>query len=639
MSGSSRPSAYTKNLFLRRIRRTFLSLVLLAVAAVLSVIYLQPFPAPWKDLRWIPSRFLPESLRFERFSRDVFSAELSADTLDLHYTVADPSAYGLDSCEAALGNVSPDSLRRSSASAENYLSLLHTFSRNKLNAKEQLTYDIFEDYLNTRLEGSCFSLYQDPLGPTLGIQAQLPILFAEFPFRTKGDIEDYLALLAQIPAYYDSILCLEQARADQGLFMSDACAEAVLAQCRSFIEVPENNYLLTVFENRIDAFRNLTVDEKNAFKSRNSSLIYTAVIPAYESLIEGITTLMGKETNTMGLYYYPSGRDYYRYLIKSQTGDDRSIETIEEQIKTQLVADFASLQKLLAEYNGTSSARKETTEEEETSLEEEPVSSQSLARTELEEAAAILEQETIVSGLSPEEILSELRRKIQEDFPLLPDVTCKVKYVDRSMQEYLSPAFYLTPAIDNYQDNVIYINPSGNIQGLDLYTTLAHEGYPGHLYQSVYFHSTSPELLRSILNFRGYTEGWATYVEMYSYGFWEKDPVLAQLSRFHRSFTLGVASLLDIGIHYRGYTPEETGQFLEKLGFPQDTAATLYQSILEAPGNYLNYYVGYLNFCDLRDYTKTLMGDTFTLKKYHTLILDAGPAPFSILKDYIQKNI
>lgn len=615
--------------------------------------------------------FLPESRRFEQFTEDVFRSELSGNSLSLHYTVADPSSYKLDQCEVTLGKSDPDSRKRYYAAAENYLTTLHEFTYEKLTENQKLTYDIFEKYLQTELDAASLMLYDEPLGPTLGVQAQLPILFAEFPFRTKGDIEDYLTLLSQVPDYFRSILSFENARSANGLFMSDDCAQEVIAQCRKFIDTPESNYLIGIFNDKIDAITNLTADEKIAYKNRNSQLLLSSVVPAYEELINGLSKLLGTGTNPMGLYYYPSGTKYYEYLIKSNVGDDRPIDEIEEAVKKQMVADYAAVQQLLTAYygtssdtsqsNGNSSGNSQPNETSSDSLQTDSISSGSaqtgdassgtdassqpassgsvFSGTELSEAAWTVETLAPASGSDPAAILNELRQKITQDFPVLPNVSCQIKYVHDSLQEYLSPAFYLTPAIDDYKNNVIYINPASNYNALELYTTLAHEGYPGHLYQSVYFTAASPDLLRSILNYDGYVEGWATYVEMYAYSLWEDDPRLAALGQRNRSFMLGLASLLDIGIHYHGYSIDEVAAFLEKLGFQSGTADSLYRSILEAPANYLQYYVGYLNFCDLRDYAKEKMGNQFTLKKYHTIILDAGPAPFSILRTRLENSL
>lgn len=589
---------------------------------------------------------MTEEQRFDKFTEDVFRSELSGNTISLHYTVADPASCDLEDYKITLGNPGLESRKQARTAAENYLSVLHDFSTDKLSGKKKYTYAIFEDYLKTELQAGDFLLYDEPLSPTLGIQAQLPVLLAEYPFRTKRDIEDYLALLTQLPDYYQSLLSYENTKSSNGLFMSDDCALEVISQCRNFIADPESNYLLEIFNDRIDAITNLTADEKIAYKDRNHEILLSYVIPAYQKLIDGLTSMYGTGTNSMGLYYYPDGTAYYEYLIQSKVGDDRPVETIEESVKKQMVEDYSAIQELMESWENTqNSASTQTQNTDQTASESDPEQTSDALETLapvisdhiLEQASQITETPA-PSSSDPETILDELRQSITNDFPVLPAVTCEVKYVHASLQEYLSPAFYLTPAIDDFQNNVIYINPSSNYSSLELFTTLAHEGYPGHLYQSVYYNHTSPDLLRNLLGPNGYIEGWATYVEMYAYGLWPEDPQLARISQKNRSFMLGLASLLDIGIHYHGYTRTDTAAFLEKLGFDSNTSDSLYRSILEAPANYLQYYVGYLNFCELRDYTKELMGDTFTLKKYHTMILDAGPMPFSILKTYIKEH-
>lgn len=236
----------------------------------------------------------------------------------------------------------------------------------------------------------------------------------------------------------------------------------------------------------------------------------------------------------------------------------------------------------------------------------------------------------------PTDILKELQQKCIEDFPAPPSVSCDVKYVHKSLEDFLSPAFYLTPPVDNLSSNVIYINNISGYSPLELYTTLAHEGYPGHLYQTVYSGSVPSNEVRSILNFGGYVEGWATYVEMYSYSTANVDSVTADLNRLNRSIILGISSALDIAIHYRGCTREQAEAYLSKVGFQSAAAAdSLYDMIIEAPANYLKYYVGYLCFMDLRDAVKEQQGEDFTLKEFHKDVLEIGPAPFSVLEQYL----
>ncbi len=657
-----------------RCKKLFLAVVLLAAALTASIHFGLPVPGISRVENFLAKNHLfeavlPESRRFDLFTEDVFRTELSGNTLSMHYTISDPGAFDLDKAEVTLGNPGLDGRKQYFSALENYQSSLLKFKYNELTQKQQLTYDIFRDYLQTELSAADLILYEEPLGPTLGIQAQLPVLLAEYPFHTRKDIEDYLTLLSQIPDYFQSILSFENTKSANGLFMSDECAREVISQCQEFIADPSENYLLELFDDRIDPIKNLTTDEKIAYKNRSSQLLQSCVIPAYQRLIDGLTAMLGTGTNSQGLYYYPSGTAYYKYLVHSSVGDDRPIEEIENAVKEQMIADYSEIQKLLAARgaDGSSGSDSETSAdvsgqasgssdaESETSSDSpgqniNPVSSENVFAApdsspdlengtgELTQAAWAVEVLSPAVSSDPASMLEELRQKITQDFPLLPNVDCKVKYVHESLQKYLSPAFYLTPAIDDYKNNVIYINPSSHYNDLELYTTLAHEGYPGHLFQSVYFNHSEPDLLRTILGTDGYVEGWATYVEMYAYGLWEKDPQLASLGQRNRSFMLGLASLLDIGIHYHGYSLQQVETFLNQLGFENDTAVSLYRSILESPANYLQYYVGYLNFMDLKDYARELMGDDFSLKKYHTMILDAGPAPFSILRTYLEQQ-
>ena len=576
-------------------RKRILLLLLSLAAAVCAILFLIGFP------------FTSEK-KFDRFTRQVFCEELSGNTLSLHYTVADPSDFGLKNLPVSLGDGSTMAQRRALAACENYQKTLDSFSFEELNASKRVTYAIFKAWLDTELSGADFLLYEEPLGPTLGVQAQLPILLAEYSFRTKGDVEHYLTLLTQVPDYFLSLLSFEREKATAGLFMSDACAQEVIKQCQDFIQSPSEHYLITLFQKKIDAFSNLTADEKIAYQKRNEAAVTGYVLPAYETLSKGLTDLLGKGRNEQGLFYFPKGQSFYEYLVKREVGDARSIAQIEEEIKQQLVADYQAIQNRMSSSSGIS------------------------ANEGMPSAFADDSTDAVA-------MLKDLRKKISQDFPGIPAVSCEVKYVDDSLKDYLSPAFYLTPPIDQYTENVIYLNPAENCSGLSLYTTLAHEGYPGHLFQTVSFHAQSPAPLRFLLAPGGYTEGWATYVEMYAYSLWDGGSDASVIQQKNRAFSLGLAALLDIGIHYHGYSPADVSAFLTKLGFDASSASSLYQAILQAPANYLQYYVGYLNFQRLRSTMEQALQERFVLRDFHAAVLEAGPAPFSIVEKLVAQKL
>ena len=228
-------------------------------------------------------RFFPfsENRKFEALSEKVFCSEMTGNTLNRHYTVANPANYNIDQKIVTLGNASLKARKQSCAAAENYLNALKKIDCSRLSSSHQLTYAIFYDYLETELSAASLLLYDEPLSPSLGIQAQLPVLLAEYSFRTKGDIEDYLTLLSQVPDYFASIVSFEQEKSKAGLFMSEDCALEVVRQCKEFISGGEDNYLIRIFNEKTNAITNLTADEKIAYQSRNKALLTGYVIPAY----------------------------------------------------------------------------------------------------------------------------------------------------------------------------------------------------------------------------------------------------------------------------------------------------------------------------------------------------------------------
>ena len=545
--------------------------------------------------------FLSEDRKFEYFTEVMFQNELQGNTLSLHYTLREPEQYGIQEEEVSFGDFSCDTLEKGYDTMRGYQNVLDDVNRKKLSKSNQLTYDILDLYFQTELRSEPYLLYEEPLGATIGIQAQLPVLLAEYRFETKKDIKEYLNLLQKLPGYYRSLAEFEEEKASAGLFMSDRSLDHILQQCREFIGNTQSNYLLEVFDSKIDRFTNLTEEEKITFKEQNRQMVESCVIPAYQILIERLEKLRGTGKNEKGLCFLPEGKAYYEYLVKRSTGDYDSIEEIEQKIQEKILSDFTKLQELAAQ-------------------------------------TGFSENITMQYGAEkPEEILNHLKEQIADDFPDAANTRCSIKYVHHSMEEFLSPAFYLTPPIDHSENNVIYINNLNGYTPLELFTTLAHEGFPGHLYQTTYFANEKADPIRSILNFGGYIEGWATYVEMYAYGLAEGDKNRIEAERLNRSIMLGISTLIDISIHYHGCSRETIASYLSKLGITsEETSNQIYDTILEAPDNYLKYYVGYLNFEELKNNYQEWTGEKFTLKKFHQKVLEIGPSQFPILEKYLK---
>lgn len=541
--------------------------------------------------------------QFRTFTRSLFQTEVSANTISLHYTLRSPSDYGIADIPATYGSLSSDPVA-AKASVRNVLSSLQEFDPDTLSSENALTFKILDTYLKNASTGTDYLLYQEPLGPVSGIHTQLPVLLSEYSFYDTQDVETYLALLKETPSYFDSVIRFEQKKAASGLFMPDYQADSVLDTCQSFIDMGKENYLVSTFNERIASLDLLPENKKDSFRKENMKLVTEEIYPAYQNLITAIKSLKGKGMNEQGLSYFPYGKKYYEYLVRQTTGCNESISRLRLMTRAQILEDLSAMQKILFP------------------------------------ADAALTQASVLEQTSPDSMLDDLRSKITDTFPEIPDVDFQVKYVPESMQDYLSPAFYMIPAIDNLTENVIYINNGQTASGLNLYTTLAHEGYPGHLYQTVYFSASEPDPIRSILDFGGYVEGWATYAEMMSYYLAPLPKTEASLLQKNSSVILGLYALADMGIHYDGWSVTDTVRFFSDYGINDSNAVqSVYKLIIGSPANYLKYYIGYLKFYELKKEMADAMGNQFSQKEFHRAVLDVGPAPFEIVYDEVEKNL
>lgn len=541
--------------------------------------------------------------QFRTFTRSLFQTEVSANTISLHYTLRSPSDYGIADIPATYGSLSSDPVA-AKASVRNVLSSLQEFDPATLSSENALTFKILDTYLKNASTGTDYLLYQEPLGPVSGIHTQLPVLLSEYSFYDTQDVETYLALLKETPSYFDSVIRFEQKKATSGLFMPDYQADSVLDTCQSFIDMGKENYLVSTFNERIASLDLLPENKKDSFQKENMKLVTEEIYPAYQNLITAIKSLKGKGMNEQGLSHFPYRKKYYEYLVRQTTGCNESISRLRLMTRAQILEDLSAMQKVLFP------------------------------------ADAALTQASVLEQTSPDSMLDDLRSKITDTFPEIPDVDFQVKYVPESMQDYLSPAFYMIPAIDNLTENVIYINNGQTASGLNLYTTLAHEGYPGHLYQTVYFSASEPDPIRSILDFGGYVEGWATYAEMMSYYLAPLPKTEASLLQKNNSVILGLYALADMGIHYDGWSVTDTVRFFSDYGINDPNAVqSVYKLIIGSPANYLKYYIGYLKFYELKKEMADALGNQFSQKEFHRAVLDVGPAPFEIVYDEVEKNL
>ncbi|MCI8950676.1 MAG: DUF885 domain-containing protein [Lachnospiraceae bacterium] len=544
--------------------------------------------------------------QFDELTDQIFRETVTNSLLDLHYTVTNPEKLNLEPPESLYGIVSLAALQEKTASVKEMLNTLQSIPKNSLSQDRQLNYDILQSYLETECMAEGLEQYVRPFAPTIGIQAQLPVLLAEYAFYTPQDIEDYFSLLSGLDSYFGQLLAFQQEQADLGLAASDDAIDRILESCSPYLETGENCILASTFSEKLDGLDSLSEEKKASYISRHNQLVSEAFVPAYENLIKGLEQLKGTGKIEGGLCYYPKGKDYYRYLVYSSTSTScSSIDTLEKTIEKQIKDDVTAIAKLFQ--------------------------SDPNLFDQLDQASFAL--------TDPIEILSYLQEAICKEYP---EPICKdysLHYVPKALEPVLSPAFYLTPPMDRPGINPIYINQGSTAGTEQLFSTLAHEGYPGHLYQSAYFVEQNPAPFRHVLSFSSYTEGWATYVEHESY---HMDPnmssSMAELLAADSSINLGIHAYIDIMVNYEGWKIPEISRYVDQYYDDpnQQLATALYQAMVDNPTNYLEYYVGYLEFSDMRKKAEQALKKDFQIKDFHQFLLDIGPAPFPVIRKRLE---
>ena len=545
--------------------------------------------------------------KFQRYTISFFKENASANEITMHYLLENPEKYGLKKSKSLYGKMKKEDVLNEKNKISDEIKKLKKFRKKELTRKQQNTYEVLMDYLSRQEKLAMYPYYERVLGKSSGQQVQILLTLSEYRLKNEQNIKSYFKLLRGLNAYFDSLIEYSKEQVKRNLFISDESLEETLKQIKS-VTTQKDNMLAATFNLRISEVKGINAATKKQYCRENKKIVKMEVIPAYERLYSHLQALKGNGKNKNGLYYYKNGKDYYEALVAQKTGSAKTVEEMIEISDQTIEKCLRKLIKLQKKYPNIINRYRKS-------------------------------KKNIKIVQNSQKVLNKLRQKMVKYYPKAPKVSCKIIYVHKTMEEYTSPAFYMVPAVDSYKENVIYINKS---QTAELYPTLAHEGYPGHLYQNVYYAAKGDDPVRYLLDYPGYSEGYATYVEGFSYSMMDAEgygDIYQQMNMEMYEYNLALCSRVDFGVHYEGWKKKDVRAYLRSFGMEKSQADELFQMIIENPANYLSYYIGYQEFHELLTDYKNKAGKQYNLKAYHTEILDAGPCSFDILRRRIESNL
>lgn len=565
------------------------------------------------------------------FSNQLFRYEITQDSITTAYHLRQPERYRIPSLPATLSSFDAKEYEQTAASKhnnsiQNLLKHLQQLPHDSLSGSDSLCYNLMEQYLSLSSSLRQYPYYESLLGASTGVQVNLPVTLCEYPLTDASSVDTYLQILKQVPDYFNNVIQYETKRISLGYPVPSFLSLATKQQIQTFLAGlrETDNCFTETFSTRIQDIESLSASQKKKYILQNKDIIRKSVLPAYETLYaycnRQTASIDSKQADTdtpatpnslidpdtvYGLCTLPSGKDYYSYLVRQATGSSRSITDL-------ITMTDRALQDTLGNVLN-------------------------IALTDQTAYLYYCEHPLETYYNSPEAILEALSLMIRKDYPVLKTQPHYViKQVPKSLAASLSPAFYMIPAMDDDSNNTIYINSLyTNDENGNLFTTLAHEGFPGHLYQTVYFNSTRPSPIRQILDYPGYVEGWASYVEINIFPYLDyplKGNSLCKLYQSDTIINLALCSRIDLGVNYEGWTLNDTRHFFEENGFRDYYAENIYSYVVESPSNYLSYFIGYLEIEDLKSAYRNLKMENYSDRDFHKHILDIGPADFDTIR-------
>ena len=537
---------------------------------------------------------------------------ISSDYQSVHMFFEDPSAYGIDKqdLEVSWGNV--EYTAEDKAETQAYKDKLMTFDRNSLDEVQQDCYDYMLYDLDMQLAymDEDLAYYGSMFGPMTGFYTAIPTNLVDYQIRTEQDYLDLITLVNELPAYFEKVKAYTDKQAELSLLMINY--DSVLEYCQNIVDNKDDSTILTSLLDKAQGL-GLAEETVNDYQEKMRDAYYQGFIQMYSDIIIYLQDLQASSPNNeQGLAYLPAGQEYYELLVKDKTGKDISVEEL-EALMQDLYAD--NMQELM------------------TIAQNDP------------EIIETFNMYIATGFASYEEILSFLNDNMTKNFPDIGEISYEIASIDPLIANSGTAAYFNIPAIDQTTPKQIRVNTQDgalDIGNISTYITLAHEGFPGHMYQFAYNYKNMPNLFLKVNSNLAFTEGYAVYSSYEAMQYLEDiDEDLLDLYRINEMLSYAVIVLADIGIHYYGYTLEDFSEFLNNAGLQMDEVSykLQYEQLRDDPAAFIPYYAGYKQIIDLKEQAQDELGNKFDEVSFNQALLESGNVPFMIVERHIDEYI
>jgi uncharacterized protein (DUF885 family) len=517
-----------------------------------------------------------------------------------------------------LDNISDEYVKDTQALESGILELMKGYDRASLSPEDQISYDVYEWYLDDLVRGHEFMYFNYPFSFFIySVHISTEFFFTDsYQILDKQDAENYVTRLSLVDKKFSQLIGLLKTREEMGIIPPKFAIEWGIPSVTSIAYAsPSYTPYYTTFKDKLDALTSLSETDKQDLLDSAETAIRESVIPAYQALNSYLNELVNKAPTKDGVWQFENGEAYYEYALRHYTSTDLTPDEIHELGLRELDRIHSEMRVIFDE----------------------------LGYPEDESLYELFERVATDGGIIPNyKMIDTFQALIDELDSLTADVFIttpkeKVAVVGAPGGEFYSPG-----SVDGSRPGTFYATMSGGGKAYYLLPSLVyHETIPGHHTQIALAHELNLPSFRNFIDFNSYTEGWALYAERLAWemGLYEDDPY-GDLGRLSYEALRAARLVVDTGIHTKGWDFDQAVEFfMDNVGWDRQSCEYQIARYIVLPGQSTGYMVGMLKILELRDKAMEELGDKFDLKEFHQVVLGSGGVPLSVLEEIIDEYI
>ena len=544
----------------------------------------------------------------DEIESDVLVDALGESYVDATILFDDYESLGVsfDDDDIGWGEVMPDH-DESVDEVNGILEQLYSIDRESLDTQDRIFYDkILSDMELSAyaLQYTAFDYYESALKALTGPQSEVLFILDVLEFDTVEEAENYILVLRDLDRFYDELCEFEEERASYGYVNSDDVYEEVAESFDNLVLQSEDCFLYDSFRTRLDNIPGLSSSERTRLIEEHDQVMHDIVFPEFEECAERIRALKCGAPS-VGVCSYPGGDAYFAYIFATQTNSGRPVEESIEQLDAYAESVMASMMTVAA--SGDSDWMNEYVNHN-------------------------------YSEGDTQDNLDYLYQAVRGDFPAVPAHSYRLMTVPEVFSDSFSPAAFLGYHLDNYDSNIIITNEAQISDTFGI--TCAHEGYPGHMYESLYHRAVCDHPYMYIADSIGYAEGWATYVENYSFRYFS-DSDASIVVGIENQMNVILFARFDLGVNYQGWDAQDCADWygnLMGMSLPASAFTDAYNLLLSDPGYGIKYGLGFINTGMVMSQLHEEFPDMSDLE-IHTAYLNAQAGTFEQILDYAAEEL